>query len=142
MSISKFNSAGCFDPTAFEALTRIEQETSQFPYMPIVYICSPFSGDIDRNQKRARSHCRFALDQGYIPIAMHLLLPQFMNDSDLRERNLALFINLILMGKCKEVWVFGDCISDGMAIEITKAKKRGQPIRYFGLDHEEVEEYA
>lgn len=65
-----------------------------------------------------------------------------MKDSNLKERNLALFINLILMGKCKEVWVFGDDISDGMAIEITKAKRRGQPIRYFGLDYEEVEEFA
>lgn len=142
MSISKFNAEGYYDPTVYEALTRIELETSQFPYMPIVYICSPFSGDIEGNQSKARSHCRFVLEEGYIPIAMHLLLPQFMNDSDLKERNLAMFINLILMGKCKEVWVFGDYISDGMAIEIAKARKRCQPIRYFGLDYEEVSEYA
>ena len=35
------------------------------------------------------------------------------------------------MGKCQEVWVFGSRITGGMAVEIAKAKERGQKIRYF-----------
>jgi hypothetical protein len=73
---------------------------------------------------------------------MHLLLPQFMDDNNPKERDLALFIDLVIMGKCQEVWVFGDRISDGMAIEIAKAKKRGQGVKYFGLDYKEVSAYA
>jgi hypothetical protein len=46
------------------------------------------------------------------------------------------------MGKCQEVWVFGDRISDGMAIEIAKAKKRGQGVKYFGFNYKEVSEDA
>ena len=37
----------------------------------------------------------------------------------------------IFLGKCQEVWVFGDKITDGMATELGIAKRRGQKIRYF-----------
>ena len=40
---------------------------------PLVYICSPFSGDIEGNTKKAREYSRFAVDQGAIPLAPHLL---------------------------------------------------------------------
>lgn len=142
MSINKYNAEGYYDPTAYEALTRIERESKRKPFRPLIYICSPYSGDIEENVKKAREYCRFALNLGYIPIAMHLLLPQFMDDDDPDERDLALFIDLVLMSKCQEVWVFGDRISSGMAIEIAKAKKRGQGVKYFGLDYKEVSEYA
>ncbi len=126
MKIEKYNAEGYYDPTAYEALKRIER-----PFMPLVYICSPYSGDIEGNTIKAQAHCRFAVDSGYIPIAMHLLLPQFMDDDNPKERDLALFMDLVVMGKCREVWVFGDVISEGMAIEIAKAKQRGQKIKYF-----------
>jgi hypothetical protein len=62
-----------------------------------------------------------------------------MNDSNEKERDLAIFMDIILMGKCQEVWVLGDVISRGMSIEIEKAKKRRQPVRYFNKDFEEVD---
>lgn len=86
-----------------------------------------------------RAFCRFALDKGNIPLAPHLLFPQFMVDSNEKERELAIFMDIILMVKCQEVWVLGDVISRGMSIEIEKAKKRRQPVRYFKKDFEEVE---
>lgn len=44
MSISKFNSEGYPDPTAFGALSSIENETRALrAFRPIVYICSPFA---------------------------------------------------------------------------------------------------
>jgi hypothetical protein len=142
MSINKYNAEGYYDPTAYEALSRIERESKKMPFRPLVYICSPYSGDVEKNVKKAREHCRFALNSGCIPIAMHLLLPQFMDDNNPKERDLALFIDLVIMGKCQEVWVFGDRISDGMAIEIAKAKKRGQGVKYFGFNYKEVSEDA
>ena len=142
MSINKFNAEGYYDPTAYEALTRIERESKKMSFRPLVYICSPYSGDVEENVKKAREHCRFALNSGYIPLAMHLLLPQFMDDNNPKERDLALFIDLVIMSKCQEVWIFGERISDGMAIEIAKAKKRGQRVKYFGLNYKEVSEYA
>jgi len=67
------------------------------------------------------------------------MFPQFMDDSNEKERDLALFMDIILMGKYQEVWVLGDGISNGMSIEIEKAKIRRQPIRYFNKDFVEVD---
>lgn len=78
MSISKYNSEGYPDPTAFGALSSIENEAHALcAFRPIVYICSPFAGNIEKNVVAARTYSRFAVEQGYIPIAPHLLFPQF-----------------------------------------------------------------
>lgn len=142
MGINMKNAEGYYDPTPYKALsniTREEKAAATAAFKPLVYICSPFSGDIENNNKRTRAFCRFALDKGNIPLAPHLLFPQFMDDSNEQERDLAIFMDIILMGKCQEVWVLGDVISRGMSIEIEKAKKRRQPVRYFNKDFKEVE---
>ena len=142
MGINLKNAEGYYDPTPHKALsniTREEKAAAKAAFKPLVYICSPFSGDIENNNKRTRAFCRFALDNGNIPLAPHLLFPQFMDDNNEKERELAIFMDIILMGKCQEVWVLGDVISRGMSIEIEKAKKRRQPVRYFNKDFEEVE---
>lgn len=108
-------------------------------YRPLVYICSPLSGDVEANSERTRAFCRFALEQGQIPLAPHLLFPQFMDDEDPAERELALFMDVILLGKCSELWVLGETVSAGMQIEIDVAKKRRQSIRYFNSRFQEVE---
>ena len=115
MSINKYNSERYFDPTAYEALSIIEKEERMLrAFRPIVYICSPFSGEVEKNIKAAQEYSRFAVDKGYISIAPHLLFPQFLNDADPRERQLGLFFGNALMSKCSEVWVFGSYISAGM----------------------------
>ena len=106
MSISKYNNEGYPDPTAYDALSSIENEAHALrAFRPIVYICSPFAGDIEKNVAAARTYSRFAVEQGYIPIAPHLLFPQFLNDSDPKERELGLFFGNAIMSKCSEVWV-------------------------------------
>ena len=126
MGINKFNCEGYYDPTAYEALTRIENEARKLrSFRPVVYICSPLSGDVEGNQGKAARYCRFAVDAGYIPIAPHLYFPRFMDDDNPRERNLALFMDIVLLTKCAELWVFGDNVSKGMSIEIEKAKRKG-----------------
>ena len=132
MGVNKFNAEGYFDPTAFEALTTIEKEAKQkTAFRPLVYVCSPLSGNVAENQEKARRYCRFAVDSGCIPLAPHLFFPQFMRDDAKAERDLALFMDIVLLSKCAELWVFGSTISKGMSIEIEKAKRKGQPIRYF-----------
>jgi hypothetical protein len=138
MSINKINSEGYYDPTPYEALTNvIREEEVKKKYLPLVYIASPFAGDTERNMERARGYCRLAVSKGCIPLAPHLHYPQFMDDEDKKERELGLRFALILLGKCDELWVF-DKISQGMAQEIAKAKKRGMTIRYFNYKCEEV----
>ena len=108
-------------------------------FRPLVYICSPFSGDIEGNKQKAAEFAFFAYKQGCIPLTPHLLFP-FMNDESREERTLALRMDIILMGKCQEVWVlFENGITSGMAAEIDKATRRHQTIRYFNNDFVEVE---
>ena len=139
MNINKFNSEGYYDPTTYEALSSIEnEERSLRTFRPIVYICSPYAGDVETNVQKARRYCRFAVDKGYIPIAPHLLFTQFLNDDNPKERQLGIFFGNAVMSKCSEVWVFGDRISDGMEAEIKRAKRKNYRLRYFNEDLEEV----
>lgn len=136
---SKYNSEGYYDPTTYEALSSIEnEERSLRTFRPIVYICSPYAGDVETNVQKARRYCRFAVDKGYIPIAPHLLFTQFLNDDNPKERQLGIFFGNAVMSKCSEVWVFGDRISDGMEAEIKRAKRKNYRLRYFNEDLEEV----
>ena len=49
-------------------------------------------------------------------------------------------MNMVLLGKCHEVWVFGDEITSGMKAEIEKASlKEKVVIRYFTTDLKEKE---
>lgn len=142
MGVNKFNSEGYYDPTPYAAITNVikglkTEKNSVFK--PLVYICSTYSGNIEINVKKARAFCRFALEMNCIPLAPHLLFPQFMNDDIPQERELAMFMNMVLLGKCNELWVFGNTISNGMAQEIEKAKKRKQLIRYFNEKLQEVD---
>ncbi len=139
--MDKYNSEGYYDPTAYEALSRIEKEERKANYRPLVYICSPYSGNVDFNVTNARIYCRYALDNNCIPIAPHLLFPQFMNDEESADRELAMFMNMVLLSKCEELWVFGSTISQGMGQEIAKAEKRRMKIRYFDYELKEVGEF-
>ena len=106
----------------YEALTRIEAEEraarAAAAYRPLVYICSPYAGDVEKNTFRARAFSRFAVERHCIPIAPHLLCPQYLDEET--ERWLGLKMCIVFMGKCEEVWVFGDTVSEGMAAEIEK----------------------
>lgn len=101
-----------------------------------MYICSPYSGDVEKNTEKARHYSRFVVDQGAIPLAPHLLLSQFLSET--KERDLALFMDLVLLGRCEQVWVFGETISSGMAVEIERAKKKNMTIRYFTQECKEI----
>lgn len=140
--MDRVNSEGYYDPTAYEALKAVAREEKAKAYMPLVYIASPYAGDTEWNIQRARGYSIFAVSKGCIPLAPHLLYPQFMDDSDKQQRELGLRFALILLGKCDELWVFGGKTTDGMSREIAKAKRRGMPIRYFSSKCEEVSGYG
>lgn len=141
MTADLHNSEGYKDPTAFEAISAMERTEKQSlrAFRPIVYICSPYARNIEGNVANARRYSRFVVESGYIPFAPHLLFPQFMDDSDPRERELALFFGNALMSKCSEIWVFGDRISNGMEAEIRRARWKNYRLRYFTEELEEKE---
>ena len=135
-----YNGERYIDPTAYQALTNIERkersDRRKAIYRPVVYICSPYSsGDIEQNLINARKYSRFAVDKGAIPIAPHLLFPQFMSEKT--ERELAMFMNKVLITKCSELWVFGNNYTAGMNAEIIYAIRKDKPIHYFNENMEE-----
>jgi len=135
------NAEGYADPTAFGVLCAIEKEEKALrAFRPIVYICSPYTGDVKNNAAAARRYSRFAVETGYIPIAPHLLFPQFLNDNNPKERELGLFFGNAILSKCAEMWVFGERISEGMEAEIKRATWKGHRIRYFSETCEEVKQ--
>lgn len=136
-----YNAEGYFSPTEHEAFTRIEKEeraaAKAAAFRPIVYICSPYSGDTERNVDNAKRYSRFAVDRHYLPVTPHIYFTQFMNDAIPDERDISIFMNWVLMSKCVELWVFGDIISSGMKAEINRAKRKRMKIRYFTEELEE-----
>lgn len=142
MGVNIRNSEGYMDTVPFQAISGIDREAkaaSKPAFRPLVYICSPFSGDIETNKKKAADFAEYAYRHGCIPLTAHLLFP-FMDDSNKAEREDAIFMDIVLMGKCQEVWVLNERITRGMSIEIEKAKKRRQTVRYFNSGYEEVQE--
>lgn len=130
------NMEGYPDPTAFKALKNLQR--AEYGYRPLVYICSPYSGDIEDNVKLARTLCAHAVARHTIPLAPHLLFPQFMDDTDPDARDLAMFFNRILLSKCEAIWVYTARVSAGMRAEIEWAHHLELPITYLDADFQEV----
>ncbi len=138
--MNKFNDEHYLDPTPQQALSTIEAEKKAMKtYRPLVYVCSPYSGDTLKNTENARRYSRFAFEQGRIPIAPHLLFTQFLDDDNPMEREMGMHFGNVLMNLCREVWVFGDIISPGMDAEIRRARWKNYRLRFFTNDLEEVE---
>ena len=137
-----YNNEGYASPTEYEAFTRIEKEekatAKATAFRPVVYICSPYFGDTEKNTANARRYSRFAVERHYLPITPHIYFTQFMDDVIPEERDTAIFMNWVLMSKCVELWVFGEYLSPGMKAEIERAKRKHMKIRYFTEELEEV----
>lgn len=136
IGFSKKNTEGYLDLTSYHALKKLQRE--QFGYRPLVYICSPYSGDTEANVELTRQFCGFAVSAGKIPFAPHLHYPQFMDDTDPHERELAMAFNRVLLSKCEAMWVYTGHVSPGMCLEIGWARDLDLPIKYFDSDFQEV----
>lgn len=101
----------------------------------LVYICSPCRGDYEKNIDNAATYSRAAFRKGYIPITPHLYFARFMDDTNDKERSMAMAAGSQLLLMCSEVWVFGlDHPSEGMQAEIALAIRHGIPI----IDGDEI----
>ena len=59
-----------------------------------VFICSPFRGDMEGNARKAAAYSRMACEEGCLPIAPHLLFPQFLNEGIEEERRLGIAMGM------------------------------------------------
>jgi len=130
------------DPTFGGAYDSIRQMEKAFctgkKYIPWVYIASPYRGDVKTNTENAKRYSFFAVMQGKVPFCPHIYFTQFLDDNVKVERKIGLNLALHKLRRCREVWVFGDTVSEGMRNEIWIAKKRHIPVRYFTSECVEV----
>lgn len=93
-----------------------------------VYVCHPYSDDPRGNTGRIQAICVALLENGLLPIAPQLYLPQLIDEKTHRQR--AIEMCLSLLDTCDELRVFGNHVSKGMRIELEHADERGIPICY------------
>lgn len=136
LGLSRKNSRGYAGPTSYKVLKNLQYTENMA--RPLTYICSPYSGDVQANTALARQFCSFAVSAGQIPLAPHLLFPQFMDDTDPDEREIAMAFNRVLLSRCDAVWVYTGRVSKGMRAEIEWARELELPICYFNADFQEV----
>lgn len=102
--------------------------------MKRVYICAPLSDNPNQDVIEAVRFGEYAMKEcGAAPVVPHfyILMTNPQSDKETEQRKLADF-SLIWM--IDELWVFGDCWTDEMVEEISRAKMLKIPVRYHSDD--------
>lgn len=107
--------------------------------MKLIFICSPYRGDMELNTARARRYCHFAYAEGYVPFAPHIHNTQFLEDGMFEEREAGILLGLEVLCKCDELWLFGSLLTEGMETELKMALRLKKHVRYFNDKCQEVE---
>ena len=95
----------------------------------LVYVCSPYAGDILGNTERARKYAKHAISMGVLPFVPHLMFTQIYNDGVPSERGIECSLGLEMLDRCDELWVYdGKNVSAGMRAEIAYAEKFNIPV--------------
>ena len=92
----------------------------------LIYICSPYRGEVERNLQYARELTRIALDNDFVPITPHLYITQAVNDEVPEEREKGMAAGKELLKHCKYILIgskYG--LSEGMLEEIRLALEHG-----------------
>lgn len=97
--------------------------------MKLIYVASPYTGDVKKNTEFAKEACRHVMEQGYAFFAPHLLYPAILDDAKPEQRQAGLDMGLAMLERCDELWVYGGHISQGMMLEIEEAGRLGIPTR-------------
>ena len=113
----RFNTSGAKDPTAYIALN------SKRLYMPRVYICTGFT----TSRAYLNTFCRFAIRKGFSPFCRNLLY------GGITTEDVSAHMGLIFLDCCTQIWVFGE-ITQTMRNEISRARSKGKPVRYFSFE--------
>lgn len=105
-----------------------------------VYICSPLSAPtaegIRRNMEAARWYMRLISQLWQCrAVAPHAYLPEFLDDTDGQERELALSFGLAYLDTCDRLVICGSRITRGRLGEILHAAAKGIPIFWVQEDY-------
>lgn len=91
-----------------------------------VFICSPYSGERERNNAYLSACISDSLDRGEAPFAPHFIYPQFLNDDDPCQRAKGIACGMAWLEASYILAVYSDLgISAGMLAEIDACTTRG-----------------
>lgn len=97
----------------------------------LLYVCSPYRGEIRRNKEYARELTKVAINSGFAPVAVHLYLTEVLDDNKPQERNWGMAAGQEILKRCGYILLgekYG--ISEGMKEEITLAALKGLTMLY------------
>ena len=83
-----------------------EERGNEFPQQTggkIIYVASPYAGDVEQNLAFVKAACRDVIGQGHTPIAVHLLYPQMLDDAEPTEREIGLRLGHRVLEVCDEL---------------------------------------
>lgn len=109
------------------AMKELAKEYELTQEKKLIYVCSPYAGDVLGNTERARKYAKQVIQAGCVPFVPHLLFTQIFNDTVPAERGMGCALGLEMLDRCDELWYFGNTISPGMKQEIAYAEKFGIP---------------
>ena len=107
------------------------------PEMALVFIESPFAGDVETNIEFARACMRDSLNKGESPLAIHLLYTQkgILDDDIPEERKWGMEAGYAWGKHASKTVVYTNLgISEGMKIGIQRAKEEGREVEYRHLE--------
>lgn len=82
------------------------------------FICSPYKGNVEANERRAIELAQKALDMDYMPLVPHLHFPKFLDDNDTKQREMGIRAGLFFLEACTLMIIDTRTgISDGMLRE-------------------------
>lgn len=118
--------------------SKSKNELKKITKRPLAYVASPYGGDIENNTMKARAYCAYVDSLGFIPIAPHLLFPQFIPEGTRREDGLYMALNLL--NRCEHVFFFGSKFSEGMKAEYKKAVKTKHKENIFKITDKDIKD--
>src|SRR5258708_2471514 len=90
-------------------------------HRPLTFICSPFSGLVERNVAYAKDAMRDALKLGWAAYAPHLIFPEYLDDSIPDEREMGIVSGMTLLDQAEILAVYCDFgVTAGMRREIDR----------------------
>ena len=103
-----------------------------------IFICSPYRDNIQTNTGIALKAAKAVMKLGYIPIAPHLYFTRFLDENNQNERELGITCGIDLMQSCKEIWIIGKRITEGMKLELQAAQNLNLPIKKGLLENDSI----
>ncbi|WP_432748389.1 DUF4406 domain-containing protein [Pectinatus frisingensis] len=97
--------------------------------MDKIFICSPYRDNIQTNTEIALKAAKAVMKLGYIPIVPHLYFTRFLDEDNQKERDLGIASGIDWMQSCKEIWIIGNRITEGMKLELQAAQNLKLPIK-------------